>query len=77
MPAVLNAANEVAVAAFLERGCPFAAITDAVAATLEVWAARNRPLATLEQAFAADRDARRIASEYLDKHMGSGLRPEV
>ena len=72
MPAVLNAANEVAVALFLDGGCPFPAITDAIARTMDRWAARNRPLVDLEQAFAADREARRYASEALGKCCRSG-----
>lgn len=77
MPAVLNAANEVAVAHFLDESCPFTAITDTVTATVEAWAGRNRPLETVEQAVDADRDARRLAAEYLADRTGSGCRPEV
>ena len=73
MPAVLNAANEVSVAAFLDHRCPLPAIERTVAATLDRWSARNRPLATIEQAIAADRDARAIAREALRKY----LRAEV
>jgi len=69
MPAVLNAANEVAVARFLLGGLPFPAITDTVAAVLDVWQARNRPLADLEQALAVDREARRLATERLGKYL--------
>jgi 1-deoxy-D-xylulose-5-phosphate reductoisomerase len=38
-PAVLNAANEVAVGAFLAGSLPFVAIPDVIDATLEAWAA--------------------------------------
>jgi 1-deoxy-D-xylulose-5-phosphate reductoisomerase len=69
MPAVLNAANEVSVAAFLDQRCPLPAIEHTVAATLDRWSARNRPLATIEQALAADRDARAIAHEELRKYL--------
>lgn len=69
MPAVLNAANEVAVAAFLDRCCPLPAITNTVAATLDCWSSRNRPLASIEQALAADRDAREIARNELRKYL--------
>jgi 1-deoxy-D-xylulose-5-phosphate reductoisomerase len=62
MPAVLNAANEVAVAAFLDDRCPFGAITDTVASVMEQWQRRNRPLVDLDQAVAADRQARALAS---------------
>ena len=69
MPAVLNAANEVAVAVFLDGRCPLPAITQTVEATLNRWNARNRPLASIEQALAADRDARNIAKEELRKYL--------
>jgi len=68
MPAVLNAANEVAVARFLHGGLPFPAITDTIAAVMDAWQARNRPLADLEQALAVDREARRLAAERLGKY---------
>jgi 1-deoxy-D-xylulose-5-phosphate reductoisomerase len=70
MPAVLNAANEVAVETFLQRQCPFHAIADGVAATVEAWSGRNRPLDDLEQIFAVDREARRLATEYLSRYRG-------
>jgi 1-deoxy-D-xylulose-5-phosphate reductoisomerase len=65
MPAVLNAANEVAVDAFLRRGLPFPGITDTTAAVMDRWNADNRPLATLEQALEADHRARRLAREHI------------
>ena len=70
MPAVLNAANEVAVETFLQQQCPFHAIADGVAATVEAWSGRNRPLDDLEQIFAVDREARRLATEYLSRYKG-------
>ena len=73
MPAVLNAANEVAVAGFLEGRCQLPAIVETVAATLDRWSSRNRPLTSLEQALAADREARILAREELRKY----LRAEV
>jgi len=73
MPAVLNAANEVAVAKFLEGRCQLPAIVETVAATLDRWSSRNRPLTSLEQALAADREARDVAREELRKY----LRAEV
>jgi 1-deoxy-D-xylulose-5-phosphate reductoisomerase len=69
MPAVLNAANEIAVAAFLDGRCPLPAITNTVAATLDQWRARNRPLTSVEQALAADLGARSIAKEELGKYI--------
>ena len=78
MPAVLNAANEVAVAAFLEESCTLPAIVATIDATLDRWSARNRPLASIEQALAADREARDVAKEelrkYLDAEVGSESR---
>jgi 1-deoxy-D-xylulose-5-phosphate reductoisomerase len=63
MPTVLNAANEVAVQAFLDGRIRFPAIMETVAATMETWSARNRRLASLEQVQAADLEARRLSAE--------------
>ena len=62
-PAILNAANEVAVAAFLAGAARFTDIAAACADTL----ARlpSRPVASLEDALAADADARRTAARWL------------
>lgn len=68
MPVVLSAANEVAVAAFLNGRCSFPAVTKTVASTLDKWAARNRPLASVEQALAADAEARRLAAANIMKY---------
>ncbi len=59
--AVLNAANEVAVAAFLEGRIGFLDIAAICARTLEQVAAR--PVGSLADALAADGDARRCAQE--------------
>jgi 1-deoxy-D-xylulose-5-phosphate reductoisomerase len=67
MPAVLNAANEVAVAAFLAGQCSFPDITATIAQAMDRWTSRNRSLSNLEQAFAVDRAARRLAAELLGK----------
>ena len=69
MTAALNAANEVAVSAFLDGRCALPAITATVEETLALWAARNRPLADIEQALAVDREARLIAREQLGKYL--------
>jgi 1-deoxy-D-xylulose-5-phosphate reductoisomerase len=58
-PAVLNAANEVAVAAFLEGRIGFLDIAVVCARTLERVA--SRPVTLLADALAADADARRCA----------------
>jgi 1-deoxy-D-xylulose-5-phosphate reductoisomerase len=62
VPCVLNAANEVAVAAFLDRRLPFLGIPEVVERTLnavEAVAARD-----LDDLIAVDADARRIASAH-------------
>jgi 1-deoxy-D-xylulose-5-phosphate reductoisomerase len=67
-PAVLNAANEVSVAAFLEGRIPFPAIAEANAAVLESHVARagHGPLRDLDDVNQADAWARRRARECLD-----------
>jgi len=59
-PATLNAANEIAVAAFLDRRLPFLAITAVIEAVMNVY--RPRPLATLGDVLDADAAARREAA---------------
>ena len=71
-PAVLNAANEMAVSAFLERRIHFADIFHACAKTLDRVA--PRPVTSLEDALEADREARAITSEMLDASGAQGLR---
>jgi 1-deoxy-D-xylulose-5-phosphate reductoisomerase len=63
-PATLNAANEVAVAAFLERRLPFLAITEVIEAVMNH--SRPRPLATLDDVLDADAAARRSAALQLE-----------
>ena len=58
-PAVLNAANEVAVAAFLERRLPFTGIARVIEETMERVPARAAD--DLDAILAADADARRAA----------------
>jgi 1-deoxy-D-xylulose-5-phosphate reductoisomerase len=59
-PAALNAADEVAVAAFLGGELPFLAIVDVVAATVDRMA--SFPAGTLEEVLAVDEEARRVAA---------------
>ncbi len=59
-PCVLNAADEVAVAAFLEGRIEFTAIAEVIAAALEE--VESQPLAHFEQLFATDRRAREAAA---------------
>ena len=62
-PCALNAANEVAVAAFLDGRCGFTDIADTVAAVLDRW--QPEPLVSVEQVMAADARARELARERL------------
>jgi 1-deoxy-D-xylulose-5-phosphate reductoisomerase len=63
-PAVLNAANEVAVGAFLERRIPFAAIAPTVADALD--AVAIQPGLELAEIRAADRRARERAASFVE-----------
>ncbi|MCX8049237.1 MAG: 1-deoxy-D-xylulose-5-phosphate reductoisomerase [Methylohalobius sp.] len=60
-PVVLNAANEVAVAAFLERRIPFTAIAELIERTLNAFPVSQ--VTDLDSVLAADSEARRLASE--------------
>ncbi len=62
-PAALNAANEIAVQAFLDGETGFYGVTDCVAHVLENHA--NCPTPALDDVLAADADARREAHEFL------------
>jgi 1-deoxy-D-xylulose-5-phosphate reductoisomerase len=59
-PAVLNAANEVAVAAFLAGELPFLGIAEVVEASLDRLGAT--PIASLDDVYAADAEARAVAA---------------
>ncbi len=63
-PATLNAANEVAVAAFLERRLPFLAITAVIEAVMNE--SRPRPLVTLDDVLDADAAARSNAASHIE-----------
>jgi 1-deoxy-D-xylulose-5-phosphate reductoisomerase len=58
-PCVLNAANEIAVAAFLSGGCSFPQIADTVEAVLDRMTVE--PLESVPQVLAADARARELA----------------
>ncbi len=62
--AVLNAANEVAVARFLDGAVPFTAIPDSIAHAMDKLA--GEPADSLEALLDADRRAREVASDYLE-----------
>jgi 1-deoxy-D-xylulose-5-phosphate reductoisomerase len=59
-PAVLNAADEVAVEAFLQRRLGFLGISDVVSGTLD--SVEWRPVETVEDVIAVDREARSVAA---------------
>jgi 1-deoxy-D-xylulose-5-phosphate reductoisomerase len=62
-PAVLNAANEVAVAAFLDAGLPYLKIAEVVERTLN--ALPSVPADSLEAILGADGQARQIANQLI------------
>ena len=62
-PAVLNAANEVAVAAFLDAGLPYLKIAEVVECTLN--ALPSVAADSLEAILGADTQARHIASQFI------------
>jgi 1-deoxy-D-xylulose-5-phosphate reductoisomerase len=62
-PAILNAANEAAVDAFLYHGLPFGNIANVIERTVQC--ADVQPLTSLEDALEADRWAREKASEFI------------
>ena len=66
--AVLNAANELAVEAFLDGRLPFLAIADTIAATLDQ--VPRAALPDLEAVLDADRRARLVAAEILARRGG-------
>jgi 1-deoxy-D-xylulose-5-phosphate reductoisomerase len=68
MPAVFNAANEIAVAAFLDRGLAFTAIPEVIAATMEIPVAGEPD--TLDAVLAVEDDARRVAHGHVSTKTG-------
>jgi len=66
-PTVLNAANEIAVAAYLEKRIGFMAIPELIARTLDRSVQEIGPTApqTLDQVLAADQQARELARDLL------------
>ena len=68
-PAWLNAANEVAVAAFLSGRISWLAIADIVADTLESF--DDQPIDSFEAVLEADRTARARAEEAAEKRQGT------
>ena len=68
-PAVLNAANEIAVEAFLDRGIGFLDIAATVASSLEQADSRGllKPLHSLEDVLAVDAETRQLARSLLGR----------
>lgn len=71
-PCILNAANEVAVEAFLDNRIGFLDIAAKVAATLEAADARGMigALQCLDDVLAVDSESRKLAQSLLTPHMG-------
>lgn len=65
MPAVFNAANEVAVRAFLAGRCTFGQITAIIDGVMDRWGGHSRSIASVEQAMETDAEARRMAHRVL------------
>jgi len=64
-PAVFNAANEVAVTAFLEGSSSFPGMSEVVASTLRRM--EGRTAGTLDEVIRVDRDARRLAGDAVSR----------
>jgi 1-deoxy-D-xylulose-5-phosphate reductoisomerase len=62
-PAILNAANEVAVAAFLEQRLPYLQIANVVRDTLS--AIQSVPASSIEIVLGADAQARQVAAQLI------------
>ena len=70
-PCALNAADEVAVAAFLERQIPFLGISEVVESVLE--RTPRVKIEKMDDVLAADAEARRIAREEVSRLAGKAL----
>ncbi len=67
LPAVMNAANEVAVAAFLKKEIPFLEIPDVVSYAMK----KHQPMEpTMEAVLSADKEGRQLAREYIENYLG-------
>lgn len=64
LPCAMNAANEVAVAAFLEGSCPYLAIADCVEAVMD--AHDVQPVESIEQLQAVDAASREAARRFVE-----------
>ncbi len=70
-PAILNAVNEVAVAAFLNKQCHFLEIAQLIATALNT--IKIAPVSSIEQLIAADNEARSFAQSSLLKSSANKL----
>jgi len=66
LPCALNAADEIAVAAFLERRLPFLGIPEVVERVLE--RTLRQKFGSMDDVLAADTEARRMAREEVQRH---------
>jgi 1-deoxy-D-xylulose-5-phosphate reductoisomerase len=64
-PAALNAANEIAVEAFLDRRLPFTGIAQVIESVLGE--TNVEPLSTLEQVYAVDVESRALAARFISR----------
>jgi 1-deoxy-D-xylulose-5-phosphate reductoisomerase len=69
-PAALNAANEIAVEAFLDRRLTFTGIAEVIEQVLEETDAQ--PLSSLEQVYAVDVEARALAARFVSRRAAQG-----
>jgi len=70
-PVALNAANEIAVAAFLDRRITFPEITQLIDRALTAFA--PRALASIEECVDVDAEARRLVRQWVDARSGGTL----
>jgi 1-deoxy-D-xylulose-5-phosphate reductoisomerase len=67
-PAIFNAANEIAVAAFLDQGLPFMGIPEVIARTMQIPVAAEPD--SLDAVLAVEDDARRAAQSHVANLIG-------
>lgn len=72
LPCALNAADEVAIAAFLERRLPFLGIARVIEGVLR--RITRASLHSIDEIIAADAEARRLAAEEVERH-AAAVRP--
>jgi 1-deoxy-D-xylulose-5-phosphate reductoisomerase len=67
LPAIFNAANEVAVAAFLAGQISFTSIIESVDLTVQKLGSAVNPIRDLADVSAIENDARKVAGEIIKK----------